>query len=77
MNTKSLLLCPIKIIYRATRKKISQAEKKLYKHRSCPAQRVKCSICSSKSHPILRNLIMDKPFAATCTEINVQSTSGQ
>lgn len=77
MKTRRLLLRPIKILYRATRKKIGQAEKKLYKHKSYPAQRAKCSICASKSHPILRNLIMDKPFAATCTEINVQSTSGQ
>lgn len=47
-------------------------------HKSYPAQRAKYNICASKSYPILRNLIMDKPFAATCTEINVaQSTSGQ
>lgn len=77
MKTRRLLLYPIEIVYRAIRKKISQAEMKLYKHNSYSAQRAKCSICASKSHPILRNLIMDKPFAATCTEINVQSTPGQ
>lgn len=77
MKTRRLLQYPIKIVYRATRKKKSQVEKKLCKHKSYPAQRAKCSMCASKSHPILRNLITDKPFAATCREINAQSTSGQ
>lgn len=70
MKTRRLPQYPIKIVYRATRKKISQVEKQLHKNKSYTAQRTKCSMCASKSHPILRNLIMGKPFAATCTEIN-------